>query len=238
MSLLTAHDIAKQLLIDTEVFLCDDQYAGWPTLDVVKRYSIRWWKFLKMGIAMLIKPLLLYVCFSLVFTLAVMWMASAAPITDPKILSILLPTCQLLPIFIVAFALPSTYGDRNIPSNLPSIMSVYLRDELGLKSSKQIDAVKKSIKLFEDSTKNRITILKWLFSLCWAGFGYLATKFWDMSIGKTLLAKELNEMLFYIAFGIVFLIIGYLIIWGYEAAVERLFQSIEIGTNQAIIDVD
>lgn len=232
------HEIAKHLLIDTEVFLCSDKYATWPKFDILKRYSTRWWKFLKSGIAEIFKPVILYSFITFSLAIIVGWLWSSTKIQNPEILSNLLLMCQLLPIFIIAFALPSTYSDRGIPKDIPSSMSNYLRNEIQISSTKEIDALKKSVKIFEARAKARITVMKWLFGLCWAGFTYLISKFWDISQNQVPSTNDIRTLLIYFTVGLFIVIAGYVLVWGYEAAVERLFQSIEVGTNQASLDLE
>jgi Mn2+/Fe2+ NRAMP family transporter len=188
-------------------------------------------KFLLMGISeKFVKkpfelPLLacMYALFMLViFSFFFQRRASELPLEN-VIGSVVLLVLLLLMVFLtftIATARPSKYGDSG--DNIADIITHL--DSQGFKTEKEIELLKKSVKPFEDQTRSRVTALKWIVNLIWAGFTYTFVKIAESSISSPVQTTI-------VTWGFVILPTAYVLVWGYEAAVDRLFRTIEFGFN-------
>jgi hypothetical protein len=241
MSLHPMHEHAKLLLIDVEIMLCKDIFAKTLLLDSVKRHTIRWWKFLRMGISELLRPVTAWAFSSLFMIILISWIFPVSEAKDPNIIKNLFLVAQILPIFVIAFGLPSTYSHAGVATETPGILSRQIHTIHKLCSIKEIETLRKIIKLYEDRVRARITVMKWLVGLLWAGATYFSSKTIDIIFSKALqpsIAIQVFELLMTISFMFAGVFIAFITVWGYGAAVDRLFLNIELGVSQAILDCE
>jgi hypothetical protein len=168
----------------------------------------------------------LSVAFFLIFSISWLIISPGSPsrlvIGVIILIPLLLPLLMMLPF---TFSKPSTYADSGVsPENVKSVVT-HLENR-GFTTAEEIELLKKSVKPFEDQTRSRVTALKWIVSLIWAGFIYTLNthntsadlKGPDYSIYGPYILMTLG-------------IITYFCVWGYEAALDKLFRAIEFGCN-------
>lgn len=124
----------------------------------------------------------------------------------------------LIPLLVIMFPFifskPSTYAGSGGSPESTKFVVAHLKSR-NFKTVKEIELLKKSVKPFEDQTRSRVTVLQWIVGLIWGGFIYsLSTS---------------DSWLVYTLMGLG--IISYFLVWGYEAALDRLFRTIEFGCN-------
>jgi hypothetical protein len=122
----------------------------------------------------------------------------------------------------------SMYGASGISANSIAFVTDHLRSR-GFEDAKDLDLLKKSIKPIEDRARSRVTVLKWLVGLLWAGFIYTFSKSLEAppaSINKfTTNVVTLAFLLFLVG-------AAYVLAWGYEASLDKLFRLVEFGCNE------
>ncbi|PLP96788.1 hypothetical protein [Cupriavidus pauculus] len=134
-------------------------------------------------------------------------------------------SCMLAPILLIAFALPSTYGASGVTSDDVVLVRRHLQ-ERGFSKEFDVELLKKCIKQFEDRVRVRIVGLKWIVGLLWASFLYFWSKAIEASAMTVLRSVGLAVGLFFAV------LVGYLLVWGYESAVNRLFNSLAFGCDE------
>jgi hypothetical protein len=175
----------------------------------------------------------------------------------PFELSLFVCACALIPFMIYSSLLPSRAPELppgNFISAVVSIVSLLLiafwfftvataRDSIvkiddvaaviqhleskGFTTEKEIELLKKSVKPFEDQVRSRVTALKWVVSLIWGGFTYVFIKNAESTISSP--AQSAIQTAITIWFFLLPAV--YVLVWGLEAALDRLFRAIEFGCN-------
>ena len=94
--------------------------------------------------------------------------------------------------------------------------------------TKDVELLRNSIKPFEERARSRVSALKWLVGLLWAGFVYVFSRGIDPFMSTP---SEYISYAFMSAWLFMGVIAAYLCVWGYEAALDKLFRAIEFGCN-------
>ncbi|MEN8616365.1 hypothetical protein [Shewanella baltica] len=184
-------------------------------------------KFLKMGINEKTKGASVWAFLSLVFMIFGAWLVDTLGLANTVAATWTLLLAMISPLFLVVFAMPSTYGDHGVSQQTVA----FIVKHLGTRSFSSVEAVellKKSVKPFEDRARSRVSTLKWLVGLLWACFTYTFLKGIETPIPNSSGLMSYVFMSFWLFMGV---IVVYLCVWGYEASLDKLFRSIEFGCN-------
>lgn len=220
------------LLVTVESHLIDESESRFPTLAgrvglVVPPYPLKFLKslaFLKLGMSEKIKSVVLYVVLSNT-CLALGWFVQISSGTyQAKVQYIMMMMSMIVPLFYVIFALPSRYIASGIAQTSVDFVEqhLYLR---GFSDLKDIELLKKTIKPLEDRARSRVTILKWLVGLLWAGFIYTFSRSIDAG------AMQPISYIMTLAPLLVAVAAAYIMVWGYEVSLDKLFRLVEFGCN-------
>lgn len=210
-----------------EIHLVSETDIKIPLFSYFKRLIWLPAKFLKMGVDEIIKGVSIWLFLSFMFLMLGLWLISDSGIDKTEASTIVIFAATIIPMFLVTFALPSLYCASGITKNNISFVVQHLQAR-GFDNTKQIELLKKSIKLFEERARSRVNVLKWLVGLLWAGFVYTISKGVELSMANT---AGLINFAFLFASLFVPIIFAYLCVWGYEGALDKLFRSIELGCN-------
>jgi hypothetical protein len=133
----------------------------------------------------------------------------------------------------VAFALPSIYGQSGVkPSDLIPVTNQLA--SRGFATIQSVDLLWKSTKLLEDRVRARVAATKWGVGVLWASAIYILGKAVDVSESA---AKD--PRLFMLAtMSLVCCALTYSLVWSYEAAIDRLFRTIEFGCNDYCVTLE
>jgi hypothetical protein len=134
---------------------------------------------------------------------------------------------MIAPVFLVVFALPSMYGDSGVSQQTIHFVVEHLRGR-GFSCCKDIELLNKSVKLFEERARSRVSALKWIVGLLWAGSIYAFSKGIDASMSSPAAYMSYVFMSAWLFMGV---IAAYLCVWGYEASLDKLFRAVEFGCN-------
>jgi hypothetical protein len=216
------------LLIELEAFLLEGRLSEIAPLRLLQRLLWLPLKFLKMGMKEKTNGIFLwaYIAFGAAFVGA--GLIEGMGIAKTEAANIMNLTLMLVPALLVLFSLPSFYGHSGVTPEAVNFVVNYLGRN-GFQSEKEVELLKKSIKPIEDRSRNRVTALKWVVGLIWASFTYVLSKALEPS-GAT--PAGLSSTPWTIIVMVLSLVAAYLLVWGYEAALDKLFRAIEFGCNE------
>jgi hypothetical protein len=181
--------------------------------------------FLSLGVGEKRAAAVRWTLLSVLFLLMGQWVVAWIGIARTEWANYILLFCMLAPILLIAFALPSTYGASGVTSDDVVLVRRHL-EERGFSKEYDVELLKKCIKPFDDRARARIVGLKWIVGLLWASFLYSWSKAVEASAMTVLRSVAMTVGLFFAV------LVGYLLVWGYEAAVNRLFNSLEFGCDE------
>jgi len=210
-----------------EAHLVQETDSTVPVFGYVKRLIWLPTKFLKMGIDEKLSGAFAWAFLSFAFMMIGAWFVNNAGVAKTEIADGIMLATMIVPLFLVVFPMPSIYGHSGVTQETVEFVVQHLQSH-GFTRVKDIDLLKKSIKPFEDRCRSRVNLLKGLVGLLWAGFTYAYSKGFEHSMSTP---SEFMSFVFTSAFLFFGVIIAYLCVWGYDAAVDRLFRSIEFGCN-------
>jgi hypothetical protein len=218
------------IIMEVEAHLIGEKLNQYKILSYLQRLIWFPLKFLKIGISEKAKGISTYTFIAFAFLVLVGFIVSNSELAKTEFASILLLFAEIVPIFLVVFAMPSTYAHSGIDEHSVSFVKQYLFSR-GFSTETQIDILKKSLKPIEDKSRERVVALKWLVGLVWAGFIYNLSK--ESNLSKLTQSEILAQMK--ISVGLAFaLIAAYFCVWGYEASLDKLFRTIEFGSNDFV----
>lgn len=184
-------------------------------------------KFLKMGVSEKAKSASIWAILAFAFLMLGAWIVNSSGIARTEVANIVMLASMIFPMFLVVFAMPSVYADSGVASISVSFVVAHLHSR-GFRSASDIELLKKSVRPFEERSRARVTVLKWLVGLLWAGFVYMVSK------GAETFMATPSQALSYVmasAWLLVCVLAAYLLVWGYEASLDKLFRAIEFGCN-------
>ena len=156
------------------------------------------------------------------------WCFKASTPASPLVASIVFWGSLAAGSLMAVFAVPSTYAAGGIGADEVDALREYLRGRR-FPDASNVDLLKKSIKPFEDRARSRIVTLKWLVGSCWAVALYLASRIGDHPpVGS----GALSDAVWSAAGAFLAAVLGYLMVWGYEAAIDKLFRLVEFACNE------
>jgi len=180
-----------------------------------------------MGISEIIKGVSIWLFLAAVFLMLGLWLIQDSGIAKTQAVTMVMFASTVIPMFLVTFAMPSLYCDSGITKDNIAFVLQHLQTR-GFCNTKQIELLKKSVKIIEERARSRVNTLKWLVGLLWAGFVYTLSKGFEQST-----VSPAGLMNFILLFSSLFMpiTVAYLCVWGYESALDKLFRSIEFGCN-------
>ncbi len=215
------------LVIELEAFLLKGRLSDWTWLRFLQR--LLWYplKFLKMGMAEKTSGIYLWSYVGFAGALVGLGIIEITGLAKSEAASFVNLALMLLTALIVLFSLPSFYGHSGVTPEAVSFVVDYLGTN-GFQQEKEVELLKKTIKPIEDRSRNRVTALKWAVGLIWASFIYSFSKAIEPSQSTP---AAIASNLWTIS-GLFFTVLAaYLLVWGYEAALDKLFRAIEFGCN-------
>ena len=215
------------IVMAVEAYLIGEKLNQFKIISFLQRLIWFPLKFLKIGVSEITKGIFTYSWITFAFLFLVFWIVSISGVAKTELATVILLFVEIVPIFLVVFAMPSTYAHSGVDEQSVSFVKQHLYNR-GFSTETQIDILKKSLKPIEDRAREKVIALKRLVGLVWAGFVYNSSKIQEI----TNFTKQeiLNQLSIFTAFFIA-LLPTYIAVWGYEAALDKLFRSIEFGSN-------
>ena len=219
---------ALTLVKSVEAHLVDETISEIRLFSYLKRLVWLPAKFLKMGMGEKIKGASVWTFLSFACMILGVWLTNSSGIAKTEAANMVLLVSMIAPMFLVVFALPSMYGDSGVSPKTVQFVAEFLCAR-GFSCARDAELLKQSVKPFEERARSRVSALKWLVGLLWAGFIYSFSKGIDNT--STLTPAEFTSYMFMSAWLFVGVIAAYLCVWGYEAALDKLFRAIDFGFN-------
>jgi hypothetical protein len=214
---------AFALVKSVEIHLVSETKSEIRLFGCLKRHVCLPAKFIKMGMCEKAKGASVWAILSFAFMMLGAWLVKNSGIAKTDAADMVMFASMIIPLFLVVFALPSTYGDSGVsPRTIQFVLE--LLHARGFSCAKDVELLKKSVKPFEERSRSRVSALKWLVGLLWAGFTYAISKGIDASMSTP-------SYVFMLAWLFMVIIVTYLCVWGYEASLDKLFRAIEFGCN-------
>ena len=221
--------IGIDFLIEAELLLCKDSQVKPFFIDGALRYLVRWVRFLKMGINQLFALLFRWTFLAGALLMAIWILDKFGLVTmTSSNFGLLMNIAIFIPIFSLVFGLPSTFVTMGIPQEIPMALAVQLNSVGGIRDQSEIEAIQKVIDVYEKRVRARLSAMKWMVKLAWLSAIYFLVKILDSIILGSSQFPDLSRLM---TISVLIALGGYVLVWGYEAAVDRLFQTVEIALN-------
>jgi hypothetical protein len=220
---------AQLLIKDVESHLIGEEQSAWKAVTFLQ-YNV-WFpmRFLLLGVGDKFVAVTTWAFFA--FTGMFLWMLVVPRIGLAGILigdnvMLALMALSLVP---AVFAMPSVYGNGQIASD--DVMFVTARlPMIGATSNKEIEFLQQTIRIVEEKCRTRVKALKWIVGGVWALLIYAYNKAESANINTIDETKTAVIQILGLGGGV---IVGYFLVWGYEAALDKLFRTIEFGCNES-----
>lgn len=211
--------VAERVLLRTPT----DQHA---LVDAAKGFTVYPLQYLKLGAAEKTKSASLWAFLSFLFLMFGTWIISQLGISNTEVANLVLLASMFVPLLIVLFALPSSYGHGGITQEDVQVIINHLTKQ-SVCDVKDMELIRSSVKPFEDQARSRVTVLKWIVGLLWASLTYTYSKLIDGAIPPTQIAPfALTTSLLLLGVAA-----AYVLVWGYEASLDKTFRLIEFACN-------
>lgn len=140
-----------------EAHLVSETDTNIPLFSYLKRLVWLPAKFLMMGVSEKTKGASVWAFLSFAFIMLVAWFINNSGIAKTEAAKIVMLAAMIIPMFLATFAMPSMYGDSGVTQNTITFTVSFLQAR-GFTNAKDIELLKKSVKLFEDRARSRVNI--------------------------------------------------------------------------------
>ena len=194
----------------------------------MQRRFIYPYKFLKIGIEQRLAGVFFWATSAFAFMAIGSFVLKGFEIETAQVGTFVILCAQVIPLFLVLFALPSTYGAGGVTQSDVDAVTSHLATK-NIKRSVDMEMLATSINRFEKSIRSRIVLFKSLLALLWAYAIYMFNLGVKQEFANTEIAAS-----FYVQILILILITAgiYLLAWGYESSIDRLFKGVYFGIDE------
>lgn len=225
MTEMTILSDALAILRALEAHLIDRVESPWRLIAALQRYVYFPLRFLWLGVRAKLSVVSLWGLLNGGLFMASVWIVHWLGLDNQMLAQGIPFLCTLAALVMVVFSLPSTYGAGEISDDTVLFVVRHLGAR-ELASDADVETLKKTIRPFEERARARIVAMKWLTGLIVAWFNYSWGKALNATPDSVLSAVGVVVGLACVS------MVAYLLVWGYEAAVNKLFQAIELGGNE------
>ncbi len=219
-----------ELIASTEAHLVGTKLHDWKVFCYIQKLILFPLQFLWMGVKAKIGGFLIWALIAFPFVSVVFLISKN--LARSELTDFLLGASELYAALLVIFALPSMFGHSNVVEADVNFVSQHLT--LQKASEKNIEFIKKNIKSIEERARARVTAFKWFVGLLWAGFIYFSTQFVEfLKAGN----QPTTQSMMQVGWLFVSVVVGYFVVWGYEAATDKLFKAIEFGCDDYLFEI-
>lgn len=218
----------KQIIEVFEEQLLGQKSSDWKPLAWLQRRFLYPFKFLKLGIEQRLAGAFFWSVSAFIFMAISTFVLNAVEIENAQIRTFVILFAEVIPLFLVLFALPSTYGAGGVTKADVKVVTLHLANR-DFKRLVELETLTASINRFEKSVRSRIVLFKSLLALLWAYAVYM----FNFGINQNFAVSEI-AVSFYIQIIILILITAgiYLLAWGYESSIDRLFRGLYFGIDE------
>jgi len=141
--------------------------------------------------------------------------------------------CLILPMFVVAFAVPSTFGFDSIKNDQVQALASFIHS-LGIDSDKKIEALEDSLEIVAERTAARTKSLQWMVATVWALFLYGLNQVSGivLRVAPEKIGEILSESIVtFVGYGVVSLL-SILAIVGYKKGNDAVFRRLQFSIQE------
>lgn len=228
------YKFTQTFLAELEAFLINEKLLAWKNFSYLQRLVWFPLRFLGMGCSEKFKSIGTWVVITYSFMVLGTLILSNAGMARTDYSYFVAIGIFVIPLIIVVFSMPSIYGTSGVNVGAVVFVHHFLRGG-GITSSKEVELLKKSVKPFEDKARSRVTALKWVVGLIWACFLYTFAKTIDTDRASSAIHPPDITVTVVMFLAVV---VGYFVVWGYEASLDILFRAIEFGCNDFCFEIE
>jgi hypothetical protein len=231
----TTYHQALDLVQEVEAHIVGEKAHKGRWLGPVQRVIWLPTMFVAVGVKHKLKLVISWAILSAAFLLAKSVLLSAGFPIDPVLREGLDWACILCPLLLVMFPMPSVYVASGVsPEDVG--FAIQRMDDSGIDSKEKVLAAQQTLKMFEERCKRRVVSLTWLVGLAWASWTYFFVKGLEAMIAGHPAAAPANPIVSAIAlYGVLAV---YLVVTGYESALDRLFRTIDIACGEISLQIE
>lgn len=200
--------------------------------DVIMRFVLFPIPFIQLGTAELFRPALNWTLMWLGLSILAVFLIPHAEVSEQTKGYILL-TCIYVPIFLVVFAMPSTFALDSIKDQQIQSLSDYLYS-VGIDSNEKIEALEENLSHIAERTYARTKTLQWLVATIWALFLYGINQANNIAlkIAPEQITKIISDnIMTFILYGMVSFL-SILVIGGYKKGNDAIFRRLRFAIQE------
>lgn len=219
------------VLEDVEANMLSTRISRYLLLAKLQRLVLMPTKLIGIGLAAKLRWATTWAFIMCAFMLFEMWLSRPEAGLEPILRDAMRWICIVVPAFLVLFPTPSEYARAAFsePSVAYAMTNLISR---GLATEKRLAIVQQHVKTLEARCSARVRTHKWVVGIAWAVWSFFLLKGSDLMVEGKL---PLPESIFATA-GAFYAVVGfYLLASGYEAALARVFRSIEIAAAELLL---
>lgn len=228
---LSLFDVTLIVVQETERRVLTFRSAG-KTIDAILRHIMFPFPFLQIGIGELLRPVSKWAFLSFGLLVAAAFLIPHAGISA-EAKSYVFLGCAYAPLFLVVFAVPSTFAIDSIKVEQINLLADFIYS-LGIDNEDKIEAIEENLSNIAERTYARMKSLKWLVATVWALFLYglnqinnIALKIAPEQITK-LISDNINAFVIY---GVV-TFLSVLVIVGYKKGNDAVFRRLQFAVQE------
>lgn len=203
-----------------------------PILSGVLRTVMFPFPFMQAGIAELARPMVTWVIICIAAMTAVS--LSIPHLELPaQVQSSIYMICIYLPMCMVAFAVPSTFGFDSIKDTQVQALADFIHS-LGIDSEKKIEALEDSLEIVAERAAARTKSLQWMVATVWALFlyGFNQVNSIILRVSPEKITEILSESITtFVGYGVVSLL-SILAIVGYKKGNDAVFRRLQFAIQE------
>lgn len=227
----SVYSLTLTVVQETERRVLTFRSAG-ATPDAIMRNIMFPFPFLQLGIGELFRPVSKWVSLSVGLLVIATFLIPYADVSAEAKNYIFL-ACTYAPLFLVVFAVPSTFAFDSIKDTQIQSLADYIYS-LGINTEEKIEAVEENLSNVAERTYARMKALKWVVATVWALFLYglnqlnnVALKIAPEQITKVI-SDNLNAFVIYS----MVTLLSVLVIVGYKKGNDAVFRRLEFAVQE------
>lgn len=200
--------------------------------DAIMRNIMFPFPFLQLGIGELLRPASKWAFLSfLLLVVAAILIPQAGVSAEAK--SYIFMACTYAPLFLVVFAVPSTFAFDSIKAPQIQSLADYIY-ALGIDSEEKIEAIEENLANIAERTYARMKTLKWLVATVWALFLYGLNQVNSIAlkIAPEQITKVISDNISAFVMYSVVTLLSVLVIVGYKKGNDAVFRRLQFAVQE------
>lgn len=224
-------NLTRQIIEEAERRVLNFKSNG-PLIDSASRNGLFPIAFIQLGLSELMRPLFKWAMFSIVLLVAALVFLPKANLSPDAKNSIFL-LCTFAPLFLITFAIPSTFSFDTITGTQISTLADYIFN-LGFKTEAKLKALAECVSLVAERTYARTKTFQGIVAIIWGLFLYGLNQFTNIGLK---LAPEQSAKIFsdnfsaLILYGLVSFL-SLVVILGYKKANDAVFKRLSFSVEE------